>query len=93
MDCSYSEYSNNMKIIKLVTSPVLIVHPSKSIFFPCQEIEYLGFFISSIKVTFTLTIVKKHKIILLCDEILSCCPTSKIVLKVFANKQDKYIKN
>ena len=37
MDCIYSAYSKNiMKIIKLVSSLGLIVHPSKSILFPCQ---------------------------------------------------------
>ena len=52
MDCSYSDCSNNfMKIIKLMSSLGLIAHPSKSIFFACQEIKYLGFVISSIKIT------------------------------------------
>ena len=37
MDCSYSACSKNiMKIIKLMSSLGLIVHPSKSILFPCQ---------------------------------------------------------
>ena len=37
MDCIYSAYSKNiMKIIKLMSSLGLIVHPSKSILFPCQ---------------------------------------------------------
>ena len=40
MYCSYSACSNNiMKIIKLFSSLGLIVHPSKSVLFPYQEIE------------------------------------------------------
>ena len=49
----------------------LIIHQSKSIFFPCQEIEYLGVIINSTNITLILTLVKKQKIILLFDEILS----------------------
>ena len=49
----------------------LIVHPSKFTFFPRQEIEYLGFIINSTNMTLTLTLVKKQKILLLCDEVLS----------------------
>ena len=71
-DCSYSACSNNiMKIFKLLSSLVLIVHLSKSVLFPCQEIEYLGFAINSTNMTLTLTLIKKQKILLLCDEILS----------------------
>ena len=70
--CSYSAYSKNIiKIIKLLSSLGLIVHPSKSILFPCQEIEYLGFIINSINITLTLTLVKKQKILLLFDKTLS----------------------
>ena len=72
MYCSYSACSKNIiKIIKLLSSLGLIVHPSKSILFPCQEIEYLGFIINSINITLTLTLVKKQKIVLLFDKILS----------------------
>ena len=72
MNCSYSACSKNiMKIIKLMSPFGLIVHPSKSILFPCQEIEYLGFIINSTNVTLTLTPVKRQKILVLCDEILS----------------------
>ena len=72
MDCSYSAFFKKiMKIIKLMSSLGLIFHPSKSILFPCQEIEYLGFIIDSTNMTLTLTLVKKQKILLLCDEILS----------------------
>ena len=46
----------------------LIVHPSKFILFPYQEIEYLGFIINSTNMTLTLTPVKKQKILVLCDE-------------------------
>ena len=50
MDWSCSACSNNiMKIFKLMSSLVLIVHQSSSIFFPCQEIEYLSFIINSKK--------------------------------------------
>ena len=49
----------------------LIVHPSKAILFPCQEIEYLGFIINSTNMTLTLTPVKKQNILVLSDEILS----------------------
>ena len=63
--------SNNMKIIRLKLSLGLIIHPSKSIFFPWQESECLGFIINSINMTLTLTLVKKHNIILLCHKILS----------------------
>ena len=72
MNCSYSACSNNiMKITKLLSSLGLIVHPSKSVLFPCQEIEYLGFIINSTNMTLTLTLIKKQKILLLYDEILS----------------------
>ena len=72
MYCCYSHCSNNiMKIIKLMSSIGLIGHPSKSIFFPCPEIEYLGFIINSTNMKLTLTLVKKQDITLLCDEILS----------------------
>ena len=39
----------------------LILHPSKSILFLCQEIEYLGFIIISINLTLPLTLVKNQK--------------------------------
>ena len=71
IDWGYSAFSSNMKIIKLKPSLGLIIHPSKSIFFPCQESEYLGFIINSINMTLTITLVKKHNIILLCDKMLS----------------------
>ena len=65
MDCSYSACSNNiMKIIKQLSSLGLIVHPSKSVLFPCQEIEYLGFIINSTNMTLILTLIKKQKILL-----------------------------
>ena len=53
MDCSYSACSNNiMKIIELLSSLGLIVHPSLGlIVHPCQEIEYLGFIINSTNMT------------------------------------------
>ena len=71
-DCSYSGCSKNiMKIIKLMPSLGLIVHPSKAILFPCQEIEYLGFIINSTNMTLTLTPVKKQNILVLSNEILS----------------------
>ena len=72
IDSSYSACSKNiMKIIKLMLSLGLIVHPSKAILFPCQEIEYLGFIINSTNMTLNLTPVKKQNILVLCDEILS----------------------
>ena len=72
IDCSYSACSNNvMKIIKLLSSFGLIVHPSKTALFSCQEIEYLGFIINSTSMKLTLTLIKKKKIVSLCDEILS----------------------
>ena len=69
MDCSYSTCSKNMKIIKLMSSVGLIIH--QSLLFPCQEIEYLDFIVNSTNMTLTFTLVKKKKILLLCDEILS----------------------
>ena len=69
-------------IVKLLSSLGLIVHPSKSILFPCQEIEYLGFIINSINITLTLTLVKKQKILLLFDKIL---PSPKLKLGNFHN--------
>ena len=72
MDCSYSACSKNiMKIIKLMSSLGLIVHPSRSVLFLCQEIEYLGFIIDSTNLTLTLTLIKKQKKLLFCDEISS----------------------
>ena len=72
MNCSFLTCSKNiLKIIKLMSSLWLIVHPSKSILFPCQEIEYLGFIINSTNMTLTLTLVKKQKNLLLCDEVFS----------------------
>ena len=72
MYCSYSTCSNNIiKVIKLMSSLGLIVHPSKSISFPCQEIEYLDFAINSTNMTSTLTLVKKQKNLLICDQILT----------------------
>ena len=61
MDCSYSTCSKNMKIIKLMPLLVLIVYPSKTILFLCQEIEYLGFIINSTNMTLTLTLLMKQK--------------------------------
>ena len=62
IDCSYSACSKSiMKIIKLMSSLELILHPSKSILFLCQEIEYLGFIIISVNLTLTLTLVKNQK--------------------------------
>ena len=60
-----------MNLTKLMSSLGLIVHTSKSIFFPCQEVEFLGFIVNSRNMTLTLTLEKKQKIILLCDETLS----------------------
>ena len=77
MDCSYLACSKNMKIIKLMSSLGLIVHPSKSILFACQEIEFLGFIINSTNMTLTLTLVRKQKMLSLCDKILSR-PTLKL---------------
>ena len=63
MDCSYSACSKNiMKIIKLMPSLGLIVHPS---------IEHLGFIINTTNMTLTLTLLKKQNILLLCDEMSS----------------------
>ena len=63
LDRSYSACSKNiMKIIKLMSSLGFIVHPSKSILFPCPEIEYLGFIINSTNMTLTPTLVKKQKL-------------------------------
>ena len=65
MDCSYSTCSKNiMKIIKLMSSLGLIAHPSKSILFPCQEIEYLGFIINSTNMTLALTLEAENFITL-----------------------------
>ena len=72
MYCSYSTCSNSIiKVIKLMSSLGLIVHPSKSILFPYQEIEYLDFAINSTNMTSTLTLVKKQKNLLICDQILT----------------------
>ena len=50
---------------------MLIIQPSKSVLSPCQEIEYSGFIINSANIPLTLTLVKKQKKLLLCNEILS----------------------
>ena len=72
MYCSYSTCSNSIiKVIKLMSSLGLIVHPSKSILFPYQEIEYLDFAINSTNMTSTLTLVKKQKNLLIFDQILT----------------------
>ena len=63
-----------MEIIKQLSSLGLIVHPWMSALFPCQEIEYSGFIINSTNMTLTLTLIKKQKIWLLCDGILSSPP-------------------
>ena len=44
---------------------------SSSTFNPCQEIEYLGFVISSVKVTISLTPANKQKILSLCVKLLA----------------------
>ena len=93
MDCSYSACSNNiMKIIKQLSSLGLIVYPSKSVLFPCQEIEYLGFIINSTNMALTLTLIKKQKILLPCDEILSS-PHVKIrnILQLLGKSSSSFI--
>ena len=70
MDCSYSVCSKNiMKIIKLMSSLGLIVHSSKSVLFPCHKNLIFRFYYKINKLT--LTPVKKQKMLVLCDEILS----------------------
>ena len=88
IDCSYSACSNSiMKIIKLLSSLGLIVHPSKSALFSSQEIEYLGFIINSTNMKLTLTLIKKQKIVSLCDEILS---SSHVKIRKFSQLVGKF---
>ena len=88
IDCSYSACSNNiMKIIKLLSSLGLIVDRLKSALFSCQEIEYLGFIINSTNMKLTLTLIKKQKIVSLCDEILS---SSHVKIRKFSQLVGKF---
>ena len=65
MDCSYSACSKIiMKIIKLMPSLGLIVYPSGSILFPCQEIEHLGFIINATDMTFNSHPIKEAEYII-----------------------------
>ena len=60
-----------------------VVHPVKSIFFPTQQIEFLGFWINSVNMMITLTEQKAHVLQKLCRELKSFKkPTIRTVARV-----------
>ena len=59
-------FDNISKIILLLFKVGFVINPEKSTFNFCQEIEYLGFVINSMKVIVSLTPAKKQKILSLC---------------------------
>ena len=72
MNSTHSSCCDNIsKIILFLSKLGFVIHPEKSTFNPCQEIEYLGFVINSINMTVSLTPAKKQKILPLCVKLLT----------------------
>ena len=64
MNSTHSSYCDIISNIVLLLSKLgFVIHQKKSVFNPCQEIEYLGFAINSIKMTVSLTTAKKQKLL------------------------------
>ena len=62
---------NISNIILLLSKLGFVIHPQKSTFNPCQEIECFKFVINSIKMIVSLTPAKKQKILSLCVKLLA----------------------
>ena len=72
MNSAHSSCCDNIsKIISLLSILGFAIHPEKSPFNPCQEIEYLEFVINSINMTVSLTPAKIQKILSLCVTLLA----------------------
>jgi len=81
---SFYECFNNIKlIVPFLQSLGFVIHPEKSLFYPVQEIEYLGVIINSVSMTVKLTDKKKEKILALCDSVLNNnTPHIRVVAKL-----------
>jgi len=75
-------FGNVKKTVELLDSLGFVVHPTKSVFYPCQQIEYLGFLIDSCNMTVRLTTAKKEKILNYCNFILTNNITIRQVAKL-----------
>ena len=62
MNSTHSSCCDNTSKITLLLSKLgFVIHPEKSTFNPCEEIEYLRFVINSVKMRVSLTPAKKTK--------------------------------
>ena len=79
--------SNIGKTIKLFTSLGFVIHPNKSVFVPCQQIEYLGFDLNSVRMTISLTEAKKFSLYELCNDIIG---KSRVTIREIAKILGKF---
>ena len=79
-------FSNVLNTIEILRSLGFTIHPDKSKFIPTQCITFLGFILSFVQMTITLTLEKKGKILNLCHEILNKdLVTTRFLSKVIGN--------
>ena len=62
--------SNVKSIIGILTDLGFFINVEKSIFIPCQIMEFLGFVLNSLEMSISLTTEKSTKLVLLCDQVL-----------------------
>ena len=68
---SYAECKRALLLLlEMLTNLGFVIHPKKSVFVPCTEMEFLGFIINSLDLSVRLTIDKKQTILHLCNDIL-----------------------
>ena len=76
---SYEQCVNTViETLILLEKKGFVIHPSKSVFIPCQEITFLGFLLNSHEMTIRLTEEKISKLTVLITNILSSANRVKI---------------
>ena len=79
-------FSNVLNTIEILRSLGFTIHSDKSKFILTQSITYRGFILNSVRITITLTLEKKEKILNLCQEILrEDVVTIRFLLKLIGN--------
>ena len=84
---SYRDCRLNVLItVRVLLALGFTIHPIKSVLYPVQEMEFLGFVVNSKRMTLALTLKKRKKIRLLCEDIrVRLMPSIREVAKLIGN--------
>ena len=77
---------NFMITVKVLLALGFTIHPIKSVFYPVQEMEFLGFIVNSKRMILALMSKKRKRIRLLCEDIrVRIKPSIREVAKIIGN--------